>query len=423
MLVLSFEELARFAVALALGGFVGLERQYAAGPDGPDREMAGIRTFSLIGLFGALAAKISEITGPWFFLGAFLCLAALTLSRHALQAIRSPQGTTTELSELLVFLLGGLVWWDHLEAVPVGIAVAMVLSLKDDLHSLTRRMEGKELRAILKFAFVLFVILPVLPDHGYGPMGLFNPRELWVVVMIVSTIGLMGYVAMRLLGTERGVGVAGFFGGLASSTLVAMTFARRAAESPALSNAAAVAVVLASSTMFHRAAVEVFAVGQALGPEVGPALICLGFVGYGGAGVLWLRMRRAQTDVREDRSAEPMGIGNPFSLTEGLKFGAIYLIIKALVGVIGALLGDQALYVIAIVSGLADVDAIILSVSGMAQEGMDLAVARDAVLLATLSNTFTKFMLVVILGSRRMALLVGACFAPVLVVGVVALLT
>ena len=415
-LMLNLEPWWRFAAALLIGALIGLEREFVQQRT-EERDFAGIRTFSLMALLGAVAAYFSQQFGLLLFVAVYLSLALLVWASHLGDIYRGhEEGITTEVVALIVPLLGAMVIWGEVElAAALGVITALLLALKPRLHGLARRMSTEDLRATLEFALITAVILPLLPNQSFGPFGLLNPFQIWLLVVFVSGIGFLGYVLIKILGAEQGVGLTGVLGGLVSSTATTVSLAGRSKGNPGLSSILVRGIVLASGVMFPRVLVEVGVIYPPLLrmvsiPIGAMLLVSLGFVLY-----LW-RGRRA--DEQEDR--EEVKVSNPLRLPTAITFALAFSVVLIAVRAANDFFGDAGVYVASALAGLTDVDAITLSASELASTGqLQPQVAAMAVVLATLVNTAAKAVMVWFLGASELRRTVMRAFGLVLITGIV----
>jgi uncharacterized membrane protein (DUF4010 family) len=413
--LLNLEPWWRFAAALLIGALIGLEREFVQQRSG-DQEFGGIRTFALMALMGAVAAYLTDRFGFLIFIAAYLGLILMLWASNLGPAMRGEEeGITTEVAALLVPLLGAMVIWDEPAiAAALGVVTALVLALKPVLHSLARRMSITDLRATLEFAIITAVILPLLPNRGFGPFGVLNPAQIWLLVVLVSGIGFVGYILMKVLGAEEGIGLTGFLGGLASSTATTIAFAGRSKTSTGLSSALAQGILLASAVMFPRMLIEVTIVNASLIPRViiplGSMLIAAGIVVV----VLWRRR-----SIAEENETTKVELGNPLRWQTAVTFAALFAIVLVVVRAANEYLGSAGVYVASILTGLTDVDSITLTVSELSMEGqLEASVAAIAISLAALVNTTVKGIMVLSLGSQELRRVVVRAFGVVVVVGI-----
>ena len=392
----------RFGVALVLGALVGLEREYTQESDQSDEEaFAGLRTFCFISLLGCGAAFVAELGLEWFFPIAFIALATLVSASYIITATAGERGMTTEVTALLVFLFGGLASWGHLElAAAMAVVVTLFLSLKGSLQRWVARIEREDIYATLKFAIITVIVLPLLPNEGYGPYEVLNPRNIWLMVIFISGINFAGYVLSKALEARRGILLTGLVGGLASSTAVTLGFSQRSREEPGLSRAFVLGIVAASVLMFGRVWAEAAAINSNLGEKL---LLPLGVPLVVGVGwCLYLYFTEQPTGPGQ------VNFSNPFQLKPAIKFGLFFAGVLLLAEWTQDQYGDAGVYLSSVASGLTDVDAITLSMARLAETG-DIAsdVATRAVVLAATSNTVVKGGMTIMLGApalRRYAL-------------------
>ena len=399
----------RLAVALGLGLLVGLQREKV------DSVIAGIRTFALISLFGAVCAQLAKAYGGWFLVAGLLATALFITAGNLvrMQTREAEPGQTTEFAALLVFGLGAWVGTESIAgsmAVPIVLAGAVVVLLhfREPLHEIVGRIGEKDLRATMQFVLIALVILPVLPDRDMGPYGVLNPYQIWWMVVLIVGLSLAGYVAYKLLGSRAGTVVAGILGGLISSTATTASYARRSRETQSLSRLAALVVMLASTVVYVRVLVEIAAVARERLLELAPPLVAMLGVCALVSGAAWFLGRDGDGQMPEP--------GNPAELKAALIFGALYAAVLLAVAFARDRFGTAGLYVVAAISGLTDVDAITLSTSRLVQSArLDPDTGWRAILLASMSNLVFKAGIVAALGSRgllgRIALLFGAAIA------------
>lgn len=391
----------RFAVALGLGILIGLERERAKGEEGG----AGVRTFALIALAGAIAGYLEEGLGlGWLALAVFVAVGALIISLYVLTSLHGDTGITTEISALLAFLLGLLCAHGQLQvAAWVAVAMALMLALKDWLHRLARRIDTSDVEATLKFAIVTLIILPLVPDHNYGPapLDVLNPYKVWLMVVLISGLNFLSYLLIKTVGPEHGIGIAGLLGGLASSTAVTLGFSQRSRQPGADAPALALGILLAWTVMFFRVVIMTGLISGELGLRLAIAMGALCVVSLGAC--YWLWRRRMATERGEVKAGQ-----NPFELDEAIKFGLLFGIVVFVAKAAQVYLGDAGLYLAAGIAGLTDVDAITLAMADMARnDAQNLNVAARAIVIAALANTLVKSGLAAGLGSpelRRLTL-------------------
>jgi uncharacterized membrane protein (DUF4010 family) len=407
------------ATALAVGLLVGLEREQTKA-ERPGSSLGGVRTYPILALIGALATML-EPASMWLPLIALLGLFALVAISYAADVRRGQDhGTTTELSAIATYLLGALAasrgvvepMADRLVLVAgLGVAMTYLLSSKPLFHRYAERISREDFYATVKFLIVAVVVLPLLPDRQMGPFGAVNPRTLGLLVVTISGLSFVGYVATRLLGTRRGLLLGAALGGLVSSTAVTLSFATRTKHEPRLAPVAAGAIAAAWTIMVGRVAVLVTVVYP---PLLGTLALPLGAMALASLAGLALTFRRTGDHATD------LELKNPFELGSAIKvalvFGAVLLASRAAT----EYLGRSGLYLTSALAGTTDVDAITLSSAGLAKDGLDAVTAAIAIAIAIAVNTMVKASLASIVGGAALgkrAALVGALVIGAGVVG------
>jgi len=408
--------LLRLSVALFAGLLVGTERGWQRRKAAEGERAAGIRTFGLIGLAGGLWALLGVRLGELVLGLAVVALGALLAVVYWLQVReRHEYGVTTEVAALVTFALGAVAVEGHLVAAAAGAVVtAFLLGFKPPLHGALQKISGIELRGALKLLLVSVVVLPVLPDRGYGPWDALNPYTIWWMVVLIAGIGFVGYIAVRLAGARYGLLLTGFAAGLMASTPLALAYARIGRERPAHAPVLAAGILAASSTMFPRALVVATVLAPPLFSHLAAPLLAMMAAGYAAAAFWWYRGADTSADT------EPP-IRNPFELAPALQFGLLLGLVTLMAHALEAWVGESGLYVLALVSGLTDVDAITLSLAGFVDQGVAVRVAATGIVIAAMANTAFKAGLVIVVGGRAPGLRMAASVAIILLAGAVAL--
>ena len=414
--LLNLEPWWRFAAALLIGALIGLEREFVQQRSG-EQEFGGIRTFALIALLGAIAAFLTEQYGPLIFIAAYLGVILLLWGSLIASAMRGEEeGITSEVAALLVPLLGAMMIWNQpAVAAALGVITALILAMKPGLHGVARRMSADDLRATLEFSIITAVILPLLPNEGFGPFGILNPFQIWLVVVFVSGIGFLGYVLMKILGPEQGVGITGLLGGLVSSTATTLSFAARSKTNAGLSTVLAQGILLASCVMFPRVLFEVAVVNPGLVKSIVVPLAAMLIAGAIGFYVLW---RRGRVEAKVEYGG--VELSNPLRLKTAITFGFLFAVVLVVVEAANIYFGSAGVYLASIITGITDVDSITLSVSNLSLKGdLDTQVAAIAIILATITNTVTKAVMAMTLGTPRLRRLVSRAFGAVVLTGLI----
>lgn len=411
----AIEVLISLGVALVAGFVVGAERE--------QRKQAlfgGARTFPLIALAGALGTLL----GVWALVVLGVGVALLVSVAYFKDESDDRMGMTGEVAALVTFALGALSTarelpmetQDRLLIVAAGATATLaLLSLKQPLHAMIERVSQEDVYATTKLLLLAVIVLPLLPDEDLGPWGALNPRSIGLLVVLISAIGFAGYVAIRVFGARRGLGLTGVLGGLASSTAVTLSFSGRARENPELLRACAVAIVLASSTMYPRMVVEIYAVSPSLGTFAQVPFLGAGAVGLAAGAILYFRVSR---ESRKESGEAELRLENPFSLNSALKFAALFTAVLIASKALTEYFADAGAYASAAVAGLADVDVITLSLARMAdQASISQVTAVDAIGIAALSNTAVKTGIAAVLGGPRLGVIVGSALFASLAAG------
>jgi uncharacterized membrane protein (DUF4010 family) len=399
--------LVQLGISLLLGLLVGLQRQRS------ESSIGGIRTFPLIATFGTLCGLLAVEHGGWIVAAGLIALAALLVVSNLMlaKAGDTDAGQTTEVSALLLYGIGAYVVFGELAiAVVLGGAIAVLLHYKDLLHAFATRFGERDVTAFMQFVLITLVILPVLPNEAFGPYDVLNPFQIWLMVVLIVGISLVGYVAYKLFGAREGAVLGGLIGGLVSSTATTVSFARRTAKKPGVAGLAALVVMIASGIVFIRVLAEVAVVAPAHFGRIAPPLVVMLAVAAGIAVFLYFHTR--------DHRAEMAEHGNPADLRTAIIFGSLYAVVVFAVAWTNAEFGYRGLYLVALVSGLTDMDAITLSTSQLAsQDRLDPHTAWRMILVASLANLVFKGALVAILGSRKLLRLVAGAFGVMIVAG------
>lgn len=393
-----YPELTVFKVlgeALALGLLVGVERY--RGRDPGEKQSAGVRTFAIVCLLGAVCGLVGTVA---FTAVTFAAVAALALVGYW----RSPAeslGSTTELAAMLVFWIGYLLNSHEAAAVSLGIVLTIFLASKRTLHHIVKdQISEVEFEATLKFLAVVLVVYPIMPDREFGPWGFFNPSQVWGFVILVSTISYAGYFVVRWLGKRRGLMLSSLAGGIVSTTAVTLTLADRARQAPQASRLLGVVAVLANAVQGPRLLLLVWLVNRDLALSLAGPLLSMAVAGLAGS---WLLSRRLQGQVDVD-----FPLRNPYSIWPALKFGLFFVGILLLVEAARFGLGDRGILLASAIGGLGSTSAVALSVSALLSQGsLSPLVATGSILAAITAGVVSKWALSLINGTRQMAFWLG----------------
>ena len=390
----------RLGLALAIGLLIGLERGWTSRAEAEGERTAGLRTLALSGLLGGVWAAMTMAKGDAGTLALAIVFAAftgaITLFRYRETAAEHTLGATTLVAAMLCFALGAYAVLGSMAAAAASaVAVTALLAMKAALHAWVRRITWEELRSGLVLLAMTFILLPLLPNRTIDPFDAINPFELWVMTIGIAVISFAGYIAMKVVGDHAGALLTGIAGGLASSTAVTVTLSRLAKEHPEQNKALLSGILASYAVMMTRVLVVVALVNASLLPVLaGP----IGGAGLAMAAMSAILFRRAG---EEETSEKPIKLTNPFELGVVLQFGALLTLISLLSKVLTSSVGDAGAYGLAALSGLADVDAITLSMSRLAPSGISLKGAAVAIAITVLVNTISKAVLGGITGGMR----------------------
>tara|TARA_R110000868_G_scaffold83058_4_gene234700 strand:+ start:19671 stop:20942 length:1272 start_codon:yes stop_codon:yes gene_type:complete len=401
-------------ISLGIGLILGLEREYDKLKE--EQGFAGIRTFPIVAIIGFVLGNLSQIYTLWIVIIAvssfllFLALSHLSIVQKHLMT-----GITTNLALFATLILGVMVANHlHKEAVATAVVIVTLLSLKTTFNTFIRNITSEELFAFIKFSIIALLILPFLPNEDYGPEGLLNPFEIGSIVVIVSFLNFIGYFLVKYVGSKRGILLTAILGGLISSTAVAWIYASRSKESPELSKQYAAGIVIASAIMFPRLAVLAYIFNNALLPYL--------VIPFGILTLICLMAALILMKKDTDNPKTEINLGNPLNIWNAIGFGGIYVAILFAVFYGNRFFGESGLYFSAMIAGLADTDAITISMAKFAAVDEKLALAANVIITATISNMIVKLGIAFFKGSKLVGKLVMLAFGSVIVVGVIYIL-
>jgi len=401
------EILSRLSVALAIGLLVGLERGWRRRDEQDHQRAAGFRTFAISGLLGGVAGAIGLNAGGIVVGLVFLGFTGAFTAFHWLEAkAEGNMSVTSVVAGMLTFLLGAMaVMGEQLPAIAGAVALTGVLALREALHRWVASLTWPEIRAILILLAMSFLLLPVLPDRPIDPLGTINPHEIWLLAILIAGISFGGYVAVRLFGDRLGVVMAALAGGLASSTATTLTFARLAREHPTSVRLLASGILFAGFVMVVRVGIVAVALNNALLPPLAAPLGISALVLSAGGGLLLL--------WNTERENPELKVSNPLALGTALKLAAFIAIVMLAADLVRRAFGDVGVLVVAAVSGIADVDAVTISMAKLGGSSLSLDVVAQAVVTAVAINTISKAVMAAWVGGRIVV-------APVLSISAIA---
>lgn len=381
------------AVALGIGLLIGLERERRKGT-GASRSPAGIRTYALVSLLGALAAGL----GPWLLAASVVGVSLLAVVSYLRNRSDDP-GLTSEIALLVTLLLGAWAMQAPAWAAAVAAVVAVLLAARDPIHQFVHGwLTEQELHDLLVLAVATLLVLPLMPDQPIDPWGALNPRALWLVVILVMSIAAAGHVALRVLGNRWGLPLIGLTGGFVSSTATIGAMGTRARNNPALAQAAVAGAVLSTvGTVVQMAlllAVTSLPTLRVMAlPLLGAGGVALAFGGL----FTWRSMHGSSGEVATD-------LGQAFSFKAALGMAALLATVSLASAALSQLYGQAGLAVGAALAGLADTHAPAVSVAALVASGaVDVKGAPLPILLALTTNTLSKCVAAVSAGGRPFA--------------------
>lgn len=409
------ESLYFLLVALAIGLMIGVERGWQERASQEGQRIAGVRTYGLIGLLGGGFGLLAEQFGPLVLGLGFIAVAVVIgMIFLAKQRQEGEWGITSLVAALLVFVLAALAAvGEVLIASSTAVVAVLLLSYKPQLHGLISRLQVEELRAGIKLLLISVVMLPVLPDQGYGPWQALNPYRIWMMVVVIATISFVGYFAIKIGGAHRGILFTGLFGGLASSTVVTLHLSRLGRQTHAVVPVAASGVLLACGTMYIRMLLIVGLLAPAMLGSLWPPVALMALLTY----LPLLLYRQGSSTISLGTSST---LHNPLELRVALTFGAILTTVMLLSVILRQTYGEAGLMTLAAVSGIADVDAIMLSLIGMADNELAPRLFVMGCVIAASANSVLKAVMCWMIGGRSLGLKAAAPLVLASLAGIVA---
>ena len=414
---MDFNFLISVLVAIFLGALIGLEREIylrtLTKVSTKAQRVSDIRSHIFLSFLGFLSAYLAQFS-HWSIGGiAFLIVGSFVLTGYILEFQKySFLGITSELSSILTFLVGFLTCQDFSLAIVVAILVTITLSLKEKVVFLAKRIEKNEFHATLKFLIIAFVVLPILPKEPVDPWGIISIYDTWLMVVFISGISFVGYILTKTLGAEKGIGLAAIIGGLASSTAVTTSMSSQSKKNNKIINPFVFGVVIASMVMFARVGFEVFVINMSLLGTLTIPLVVMGITSLIVLLVLFL------SEKKKDKKHEEIPLTSPFQFAPALKFGLFYIFVLLISHFSHQFFGDNGIYLSSVLAGLADVDAITISMSKLAASGsISHTVATRSIIIAVFSNTLVKGSIALFFGGKDFAKKVSISFAIITLVG------
>ncbi|RMF16651.1 MAG: MgtC/SapB family protein [Gammaproteobacteria bacterium] len=406
------QHLLLFAQAVGIGFLIGLEREKHS------NAIAGLRTFTLIALTGALSGYIGTQSGSWMMAPVLATLVAASLIVAQVKSRSREPDTTTVLAGLMTYGLGVALWLGH-PLLPGGLAIVVMalLYFRKELRQVPHRLNSTDVSSFLQFAAVAFILLPVLPNEQYGPYDVFNPYQTGWLVVLISGISLSGYLALRFLGAHAGLMLVGLMGGLVSTTATTLVYARYSRQTPVFAPLAVRIILLSHLILFVRVGV----VTSVLAPELLKALLPW-LAGGLCAGLLFAGLRARYGQPIPEDVPQPE-VKNPAELKTAVGFALTFVLVLWLSAFMNEQFASLGSYLVAFFSGLTDVDAITIANLKLAQEGqIPHRVAVVAIVIAFVANFIFKYGAAVVAGHRSIRLSLALGFGSMVAGGMVGLL-
>lgn len=411
LFLMNYDDITTLGIAFGLGLLVGLQRQR------DNDKMAGVRTFTIISILGVLAGFLNvAYENPYILPVLGLSLAIMLVVANLMKNKESKDsgvGQTTEVAALLMFAIGAyLVLGSQIIGVIMGAALAILLYVKEHLHDFIEGLTHKDLSAIFTLVAISMIVLPILPNETYGPYDVINPRNIWWMVTLIVGISVVGYFVYKYVGKKKGVISNGILGGVISSTATTVSYARKTAETKSIAKLSAFIIMVASLVSLIRILIEVGIVipeklaiiAVPIAAEIFIMTIISIFLFY--------------LIKREDSESEMPEPKNPAQFKSAIIFGLLYGFILLAVAFSKQQFGEDALYIVSIISGLTDVDAITLSLSNlMKNDSLEVIFGWKLILLAALSNLVFKGVMAMVLGTKQLTKWISIAFGISLVFG------
>ncbi len=400
----------KIAIVILIGLLVGIERERGKKPSA--KTFAGVRTYPLISILGFLSAFIASFTTYIVYAAVFFIFGLLVIISYYFSSKTGGIGGTSEITHFIVYLLGSLVFWNYvLLAGAVAVVLVTFLTFKSEFRALAGKVENEDIFAAIKFAIITIIILPLLPDQTYGPFDVLNPRKIWYMVVLISTISFVGFILFKLIGANKGIFLLSVLGGIASSTATTTSFAGQSKNMPHLSRNLAAGSVLASSIMFPR----IWVILAVLNFEFAESLIIpvtiFTIIGLVVSRMIWSR--------KGAMVAQDIELQNPFRVLFAIKFGILFGIILFVSAAANQYFGHEGIYYTSFFAGIADLDAIALSLVDMVEKTIPVEVASNAIIIAFGMNTLVKAVIASTMGSKELRKYAILGFTPVLIATII----
>ncbi|MGR5235708.1 MgtC/SapB family protein [Vibrio alfacsensis] len=393
-------------IALLLGAIVGTQRGWVMRNNVEGSRVAGIRTFSLVGLLGGLVGILGNLYTPLLIGFALIALVILACIAFVIQQRKSEDISITGVVSLVItFVLGCLaVSGEPVLAAAAAVITAVVLDNKKELHQALQRLQEYELDAALRLLLISIVLLPLLPNQAYGPWNALNPYEIWWMVVLIASISFVGYFAIKIGGAKRGILFTSVFAGLSSSTALTLQFSHLSREQANISPLLASGILLSCGTMFPRLLIVLSVINPQLVKLLWPIVTAMMIALYIPAWWIW---HKSEVELVEQSNKQT----NPLALQSALFFGVVLAVIMLLSHALSDWLGSTGILILSALSGLTDVDAISLALGRQSTQTLSVTTAALGILIAASVNTIVKMGMVVAVGDKTL----WARVAPVMI--------
>ncbi|MGI3033366.1 MgtC/SapB family protein [Vibrio diabolicus] len=399
-------------IALLLGAIVGTQRGWVMRNSAEGSRVAGIRTFSLVGLLGGLVGILASIYTPLLIGFALIALVILTCIAFVIQQKKSGDVSITGVvSIMVVFVLGNLaVLGEAVLAAAAAVITAVVLDNKRELHQALQKLQEYELDAALRLLLISIVMLPLLPNQSYGPWNALNPYEIWWMVVLIASISFVGYFAIKIGGAKRGILFTSVFAGLSSSTALTLQFSHLSREQASISPLLASGILLSCGTMFPRLLIVLSVINPQLVKLLWPIVMAMMVALYIPAWWIW---RRSEVEQIEQSNKQT----NPLALQSALFFGLVLAVIMLLAHALSDWFGNAGVLILSALSGIIDVDAISLTLGRQSTQTLSVTTAALGILIAASVNTIVKMGMVIAIGDKKLWRRIAPVMTGCVVVG------
>jgi uncharacterized membrane protein (DUF4010 family) len=393
-------------ISVVLGFMIGVQREMSYFYRKSSIIFTGARSFAIISLLGFFTARFKDD-----YLGIamtfILVFGILVIASYVIRALRNEKsGTTTEFAAIATFIIGMLVYEGlYVYATFTAVIIVVLLETKARLSQLKDNVKKKEIQSTVLFLLITFVILPILPNETVDPYEIINPYTIWLMVILISGLSFIGYIAARIVGASRGILVAGFFGGFFSSTATTISFSKKVDSEGKSAKQLASAIAIACTTMYFRVVILTAVISPEIATFLAPAYILATVTGYIYIYYLYNSSKKVDIDI-------DLVFKNPLDLKEALKFGVLFGVVFGATALLQEWAGNYGTYISSLFSGLTDVDAITLSLSNMLKDGnLGLNAAIIGIVIATFSNSFTKLVIAFTAGNKILGKYMSMAFA------------